>query len=99
MWKSLFTAQGFVISVLIAFLIAGVLIFFAKWGRVTAKSLIKNSWKALFLFIVIAAALSPTTDPLNILLNAAPMVVLYALSIGIAHFLHPAQLQETGQVN
>jgi Sec-independent protein secretion pathway component TatC len=86
--------RGFSISVLIGILMVGILSFCAKWGRITAKSLLRNSWRAIFLFIVIGAALSQTTDPLNILFNAAPMVLLYALSVGITWFLHPARQQE-----
>jgi hypothetical protein len=90
--------EGFGVSVVLAFLIAGALGFYAKWGRITAKSLVRNSWRAIFLFIVIGAGLSPTTDPLNVLFTASPMLLSYALSIGIAWFLHPVQPLQPGHV-
>jgi sec-independent protein translocase protein TatC len=37
---------------------------------------------------VIAALLSPTTDIPNLLVFAAPMLILYSLSIGIAYVFH-----------
>jgi sec-independent protein translocase protein TatC len=40
---------------------------------------------------IIAAIITPTTDILNMCIFAAPMVALYALSIGIAWVVHPAQ--------
>jgi sec-independent protein translocase protein TatC len=44
----------------------------------------------LIIFIV-AAIVTPTTDILNMCIFAAPMIALYALSIGIAYVVHPRQ--------
>lgn len=56
----------------------------ARIGIVSASFLIK-SWKlALVIILIVAAVVSPTGDIPNLLLFATPMMVLYALSIGIA---------------
>jgi len=56
----------------------------ARIGLVTARFLVKI-WKTALIVILIAAAiLSPTNDIPNMLLFAAPMVVLYVVSIFVA---------------
>jgi sec-independent protein translocase protein TatC len=56
----------------------------ARIGLVTAKLLVKI-WKTAFIVILVAAAvLSPTNDIPNMLLFAAPMLVLYIVSIFVA---------------
>ena len=53
-------------------------------GLVKARSLM-NSWRLAIVGIaVLAAAVTPTVDPVNMALVMAPMVVLYFLSIGLA---------------
>jgi sec-independent protein translocase protein TatC len=60
-------------------------------GVVTAKFLFKHIRGAIFGIFVIAAVLTPTTDPLNMTIFAAPMVLLYLVSVALAWFLHPTQ--------
>lgn len=56
----------------------------ARIGLVTAKFLVRI-WKTAAIVILIAAALlSPTSDIPNMMLFAAPMLVLYCISIFIA---------------
>jgi sec-independent protein translocase protein TatC len=56
----------------------------SRIGIVTARLLLR-SWKiALIVILVGAAVLSPTNDVPNMLLFAAPMVLLYIISIFIA---------------
>jgi sec-independent protein translocase protein TatC len=62
--------------------------FLSRLGLVTPQLLIKF-WKiAVLVIFVIAALLSPTTDIPNLLVFAAPMLLLYALSVGIAYVFH-----------
>lgn len=56
----------------------------ARIGLVTAKFLIKIWKTALIVILVAAAVLSPTNDIPNMLLFAAPMIVLYLVSIFVA---------------
>jgi len=51
----------------------------------------RNFRYAILVIFVIAAIISPTTDIMNMCIFAAPMIVLYVLSIGVAWFVHPAQ--------
>ena len=58
----------------------------ARIGLVTAGFLVRI-WKTALIVILIAAALlSPTADIANMLLFAAPMMVLYVISIFVAWF-------------
>jgi sec-independent protein translocase protein TatC len=43
------------------------------------------------IFDVIAAILTPTTDIMNMTIYAAPMIMLYIMSIGIVWLVHPKQ--------
>lgn len=58
----------------------------ARIGIVNAKLLLK-SWKiAIVVILIVAAVVSPTADIPNMMLFAAPMMVLYVISIFIAWF-------------
>ena len=58
----------------------------ARIGLVTAPFLLR-SWKiAIVIILIVAALVSPTGDIPNMMLFAAPMIVLYAVSILIAWF-------------
>ena len=58
----------------------------SRIGLVSAKLLIK-SWKiAIVVILIVAAVVSPTADIPNMMLFAAPMMVLYVFSIFIAWF-------------
>lgn len=58
----------------------------ARIGLVTAGFLVKIWKTALIVILVAAAILSPTADIPNMLLFAAPMMVLYVVSIFVAWF-------------
>jgi sec-independent protein translocase protein TatC len=69
-----------------------ILVFFlALMGIVTAGWMWRNVRYSILVIFIIAAILTPTTDILNMCLFAAPMVVLYILSIGVAWAVHPKQ--------
>ena len=59
------------------------LIFFvlAKVGIVNSQLLIKGWRVALVLIAVLAAVITPTGDPVNMMLFMLPLFVLYLLSI------------------
>jgi sec-independent protein translocase protein TatC len=56
----------------------------ARIGLVTARFLVKIWKTALIVILIAAAVLSPTNDIPNMLLFAAPMIVLYLVSILVA---------------
>jgi sec-independent protein translocase protein TatC len=58
----------------------------AKLGIMSARKYI-SYWKyALIIIFVVAAVVTPTPDPLNMMLVAAPLLVLYGLGIILSRF-------------
>ena len=68
----------------IVFQLPTLVFFLAKLGLVTPKFLIKNTKYAILIIFIIAAILTPSADPVTQTAMAAPMIVLYGISIGIA---------------
>jgi len=56
----------------------------ARIGLITARLMIRVWKMALIVILIVAAVLSPTNDIPNMLLFAAPMLVLYVVSIFVA---------------
>ena len=67
----------------IIFEIPAVLFLLAKVGIVTSEWLRQQRAYAILILFIIAAIVTPTTDPVNLFLMAVPMVLLYELSIWI----------------
>ncbi len=69
-----------------------VLVFFlALMGVVNAGFMWRNVRYAILLIFIAAAILTPTTDIMNMMLFACPMVALYLISIGVAWLVHPSR--------
>ncbi len=67
-----------------------ILIFFlALFGLVSSKWLWKNIRYAILIIFIVAGIITPTPDPLSMCIFASPMLLLYLISIGIAHMVHP----------
>lgn len=62
--------------------------FLARLGLVTPQLLIRFWRFAIIVILIVAAVLSPTTDIPNLLVFAAPMLILYFVSVGIAWLFH-----------
>ena len=58
--------------------------FLARFGLVSARFMIRKFRYAMLIIVVVAAIITPTSDPVNLAVFAAPMVLLYGLSIGVA---------------
>lgn len=68
----------------VAFEMPVVVYFIARVGLVTAKTL-REQWRiALVAISVLAAVITPSVDPVTMLLTMAPLIVLYALSTVLA---------------
>ncbi len=68
-----------------------ILVFFLSlMGILSAGFMWRNFRYSILVIFIIAAIITPTTDILNMCIFAAPMVVLYFLSIGVAWLVHPA---------
>jgi sec-independent protein translocase protein TatC len=67
-----------------------ILVFFlALMGIVSAKWMWKNLRYSILVIFVIAAIITPTTDIMNMCVFAAPMILLYIVSIAVAWAVHP----------
>jgi sec-independent protein translocase protein TatC len=77
------------IGMVAVFQIPTLVFFLAKMRLVTARFLWRNIKYAIFIIFIIAAVLTPTTDPWNQTVFAAPMIGLYLISIGIAWLVGP----------
>jgi sec-independent protein translocase protein TatC len=64
------------------------LIFFAlaKIGIVNSQMLSKNWRYAILGIVVLAAVITPTPDPINMLIVTAPLIILYIISIILTKF-------------
>ena len=73
------------------FQIPTVVFFLAKMGLVTARFLWRNIRYAILIIFILSAVLTPSADPWNQAIFAAPMIVLYLISIGIAWIVRRRQ--------
>jgi sec-independent protein translocase protein TatC len=73
----------------IVFQMPTVVYFLAKMKLVTARFLWKNGKYAILIAYVVAAVVTPSGDPFNQTIFAAPMIGLYFLSIIIAWVINP----------
>jgi sec-independent protein translocase protein TatC len=58
-----------------------VVVFLTQLGLVTSRLLVRYFRHAIVLIFVVAAVLTPTTDPLSLVAMVLPMLLLYGLSI------------------
>lgn len=66
--------------------------FLARVGFVTGPLMVRSLRYAILVIFIVAAVLTPGPDVASQLLMAAPLLVLYALSIGVAYaFAKPRQ--------
>jgi sec-independent protein translocase protein TatC len=77
------------IGMVVVFQIPTVVFFLAKMRMVTAVFLWRNTKYAILIIFIIAAVLTPSADPWNQTIFAAPMIGLYLISIGIAWIVGP----------
>ena len=80
--------MDFVTNVLLfvglSFEIPMVIFILAKFRIVNAKMLIKNWRIAIVAIAILAAFVTPTPDPINMGIVAAPLLLLYILSVALA---------------
>jgi len=77
-------ATSFIVWVGIAFQIPLVIYFLARFGIVTSTTL-RVYWRfAIVGVAIVAAAVTPSIDPVTMILTMIPLFLLYLLSIGLA---------------
>jgi sec-independent protein translocase protein TatC len=65
-----------------------ILAFLARLGIITPQTLKQNRKYAIVLIAVVAAAITPTVDPVNMLLVMAPLMLLYELGVLLSRFTY-----------
>jgi sec-independent protein translocase protein TatC len=73
-----------VVALGIVFQIPAVIFVLSRIGLVSAGLLARKVKYAVFASVVVAAVITPTGDPGNMLIIAAPMLALYVVGIGVA---------------
>lgn len=58
--------------------------FLARFGVITSGFMVRKFKYAVLIIFVVAAIITPSGDPVNLAVFAAPMFVLYVVSIGVA---------------
>lgn len=79
----------------IVFQLPAVIFLMARLGLVTAAQLASTRRYAMVVITIIAALITPTGDPYNLLLLAVPMYLLYELGILLARFVPKKKEAET----
>jgi sec-independent protein translocase protein TatC len=78
----------------VAFELPVVIFVLARLGIVGPTPLLRNWRLAVVLITIVAALITPTVDPFNMLLVVAPLLVLYLISIGLAAIAYPRALRK-----
>ena len=81
--------KNLLLGMVVVFQIPTLVLFLAKLRLVTARWLWRNLKYAILACFVAAAVLTPSADPWNQTIFAAPMIALYLISIGIAWIAAP----------
>jgi sec-independent protein translocase protein TatC len=72
-----------------------ILVFFlAFFGILSPQFMLKQYRYAILIIFVIAGIVTPTPDIVNMCIFAAPMLALYAVSVGVAWLVHPEQRKQ-----
>jgi len=77
------------LGMVVVFQMPTLALFLAKMRVVTAKLLWRQIKYAILLIFIVAAVLTPSPDPWNQLVFAAPMLALYVVSIALAWLVQP----------
>jgi sec-independent protein translocase protein TatC len=81
--------KNMLLGMVVVFQIPTLVFFLAKMRLVTARFLWRHVKYAILISFIVAAVLTPSADPWNQTVFAAPMIGLYLLSIGIAWMVAP----------
>lgn len=72
-----------------------VVAFLARAGIITGQKLL-GYWRHAFVFVaIIAAAITPTVDPVNMTIVMGPLMVLYFISVGLAYLVYRPRTPRT----
>jgi len=83
------------IGMIAVFQMPTITFFLAKMRVVTARFLARHTKYAILIIFIVAAVLTPSTDPWNQTIFAVPMIGLYLLGIVIAWLAAPSRAPST----
>ena len=63
-------------------------------GFIKPKVLAEQWRLAIILIAILAAAITPTVDPVNMALVMGPMVILYFISIGLSRIAYRGRIKQ-----
>jgi sec-independent protein translocase protein TatC len=86
--------KNMLLGMVAVFQIPTLVFFLAKMRLVTARFLWRHVKYAILISFIVAAVLTPSADPWNQTIFAAPMIALYLISIGIAWVVTPKRDEE-----
>lgn len=86
-----------VLALGLVFQLPVIMFVLAKLGLVTARFLIRNIKYAILIIFIVAALITADASPVNQALVAAPMVVLYLISIGIVWLFGKRDASDKGE--
>jgi Sec-independent protein secretion pathway component TatC len=89
--------KNMMIGMVLVFQMPTLVFFLAKMHLVTARFLARNFQYAILVIFIASALLTASTDPWNQTVYAAPMIVLYLISIVIAWVVGPKRENDTSQ--
>ena len=88
MMPTISNVSGFYIKMILGFGLVFemplLVLVLARFGIITARFMIRQFKYAFLIIFILAAIITPSSDIANQLMFAAPMTVLYVLSIGVA---------------
>jgi sec-independent protein translocase protein TatC len=73
-------------------------LFLALMRVMTARWMCRNLRYSILVIFIVAAVITPTADILNMCLFAAPMIALYAISMGVAWLVNSTRERGAGAV-
>lgn len=69
----------------------------AKFGIVRARTLSRYRRHSVVVILILAAVLTPTPDPISQLIFAAPLFILYEISILVAKIVQPKEIIQSDE--
>ena len=72
-----------------------VVAFLARAGLITGQKLLGFWRHSIVIVAIVAAAITPTVDPVNMTIVMGPLMVLYFMSVGLAYLLYTPRVART----
>jgi len=84
--------KNMMLAMVAVFQLPTLVFFLARFRVVTARFLRDKIQYAIFIIVIAAAVLTPSSDPWNLLVLATPMLAMYLLSIIVAWLAAPRRI-------